>query len=155
MPNLASAPPDCVLVHASCAQRDGLGVLLLGPAGSGKSDLVLRLIDRGFGLVADDQVVLEGSMASAPSSLAGLLEIRGLGLLRLPFAASARLALAVSLQRGERLPAPTRYEFVDIPMISLDPWAASAPLLVGMALDAATGGQVFQRGGALVTGAFG
>ena len=61
-------------IHASCAARDGAGVLLLGPPGSGKSDLVLRLLDRGFTLVADDRVVIEDGHASAPAALAGLLQ---------------------------------------------------------------------------------
>ncbi len=142
------------MLHASCAERGGAGVLLLGPPGSGKSDLMLRLIDRGFGLVADDQVVLESGVASAPPALAGLLEVRGLGLIRLPFVGSARLALAVCLRRGERLPVPARYGIADVPMVLIDPLAASAPLLVAMALDAVLGRAVLQHGGAFVTGAF-
>ena len=58
-------------IHASCAAREGHGVLLLGPSGSGKSDLLLRLLDRGFALVADDRVDLQSGMASAPATLAG------------------------------------------------------------------------------------
>ena len=115
------------------------GVLLVGPSGCGKSDMVLRLIDRGFVLVADDQMVLDGRMASAPEPLAGLLEIRGLGLLRLPFARSVKLALAVRLTAGERLPTPARYELADVPLVCLHAWPASAPLLVERALDAAMG----------------
>ena len=143
-----------MLLHASCVHRGGAGVLLTGPPGSGKSDMVLRLVERGFTLVADDQVVLVGLTARAPAALAGLLEVRGLGLLRMSFAASARLALAVILQRGERLPTPARYEIADVPMVSIDPWPASAPLLVGMALDAVLGRAVLEREGAFVTGAF-
>ena len=144
-----------MLVHASCAHLGGAGVLLLGPPGSGKSDLVLRLIDRGFELVADDQVLLEGAHASGPAALAGLIEVRGLGLLRVPFAPSVRLALAVGLRRGERLPSPARYEIADVPMVSIDPRPASAPLLVRMALDAVLGRGVLQGEGCFVTGAFG
>ncbi len=135
-------------LHGSCAARKGAGVLLLGEPGSGKSDLLLRLIDRGFVLVADDQVAIDGLMASPPDALAGLLEVRGLGLLRLSFA-PARLALAVRLARGERLPLPARYEVLDLPMVSLDPWFASAPLRVELALNAAQGVGSFE------TGAFG
>ena len=65
-------------IHGSCAARDGAAVLLLGPSGSGKSDLALRLLDRGFLLVADDQVLIEDGVARAPPPLAGLLELRGL-----------------------------------------------------------------------------
>ncbi len=136
-------------LHASCAARDGAGVLLLGPPGAGKSDLLLRLIDRGFSLVADDQVLIDGLLASPPSALAGLIEVRGLGLLRLPHLARARLALVVELRRGERLPGPGRYENLDLPVVLVDPWPASAPMLVELALEAAQGR------GSFVTGAFG
>ena len=124
-------------------------MLLLGPAGAGKSDLLLRLIDRGFSLVADDQVLIDGLMASPPAVLAGLLEVRGLGLLRLPYTAPAGLVLAVALRRGERLPLPCRYQDLDLPMVLVDPWPASAPMLVELALDAVQGR------GSFVTGAFG
>jgi len=136
-------------LHASCAAKEAAGVLLIGPSGAGKSDLLLRLIDRGYTLVADDQVEITGLTAAAPSGLAGLLEVRGLGIVRLPYAASIRLALVVMLQRGERMPMPTRYDDLDLPMVSVDPWTASAPLLVGLALAAVQGTQPF------VTGAFG
>jgi HPr kinase/phosphorylase len=134
--------------HASCAARDAHGVLLLGPSGSGKSDLLLRLLDRGFALVADDQVEVEDGVATAPTVLAGLVEIRGLGILRLPYKATARLALAVTLAPGARLPDPSggtrlpdlaRDPRFGVPGITLDPWPASAPLRVSLALDCALG----------------
>ena len=136
-------------LHASCAARGDSGLLLLGPPGSGKSDLLLRLMDRGYDLVADDQVDLVGRVASAPAALAGLLEVRGLGILRRRFRADVTVALAVMLQRPERLPMPARYEIVDLPMISVDPFAASAPIVIGLALDGLAGQASF------VTGAFG
>jgi HPr kinase/phosphorylase len=123
-------------------------VLILGPSGAGKSDLLLRLIDRGFDLVADDQVLIEAGHASAPQNLAGLVEARGLGILRMPYQARAVLALVVQLQRSDRLPMPARYDLLDLPMISIDPWPASAPYLVELALAGALGKQPF------VTGAF-
>ena len=97
-------------LHASCAARDVHGVLLLGPPGSGKSDLLLRLLDRGFALVADDRVEVEDGVARAPAALAGLVEVRGLGILSLPCQAEARLALAVTRGPGERLPPPRRLQ---------------------------------------------
>src|SRR5919205_3670266 len=84
-----------VRVHGTCVARSGAGVLLLGPAGAGKSDLALRLLSRGFDLVADDQVVIEDGVACPPPPLAGLMEVRGVGIVRLAYVAAARLALGV------------------------------------------------------------
>jgi HPr kinase/phosphorylase len=127
-------------IHASCAARDGAGVLLLGPSGCGKSDMVLRLLDRGFRLVADDRVDIADGWASAPAALAGLLEVRGLGIVRLAHVSRARLALAVDLSRGaDRLPRPERHERLDVPLIHLDPAASSAAQRIALALDCALG----------------
>lgn len=130
-------------VHASCVARGGHGLLLLGPSGAGKSDLALRLIGRGFVLVADDRVEIEAGRAGPPARLAGLLEIRGVGLLRFPFEAGVRLALALALgERPERLPAPARPMFIPgVPLLAFDPWEASAPDKAAAALAAATGAQ--------------
>jgi HPr kinase/phosphorylase len=120
--------------------REGDGVLLIGPSGSGKSDLALRLLGRGFSLVADDRVDIEDGVATAPTALAGLLEVRGLGIVRLPHAAAARLALVAELGVApERLPAPARHTGLGLPLIRLDPAAASAPDRVALALDCALG----------------
>lgn len=125
-------------MHASCAARDGAGVLLVGPPGSGKSDLLLRLLARGFTLVADDQVDLSDGIASAPEALAGLLETRGLGITRLPHT-SAPIRLVVALdQREERMPHPRTHD-LGVPLIGLDPAQPSAPERVMLALDCATG----------------
>ncbi len=138
-------------IHASCAARDGAGVLLLGPAGCGKSDLLLRLLDRGFELVADDRVEIECGEARAPASLAGLLEVRGLGIVRLPHRAAARLRLAVELVGAEslpaRLPLPRRHGSLDLPLVAVDPERASAARRVCLALDCALG-RVAQLAGA-------
>jgi HPr kinase/phosphorylase len=113
---------------------------VLGPAGSGKSDLVLRLLDRGFDLVADDRVEIDQDMARAPASLAGLIEVRGLGVLRLPYVPEARLALVVDVAaRLVRLPAPARYAALDLPLVAIEPTAASAAQRVALALDCALG----------------
>jgi HPr kinase/phosphorylase len=132
-------------VHGSCAARNGRGVLLTGSPGAGKSDLVLRLLDRGFALVADDQVEIAAGVARAPPSLAGLLEVRGLGIVRLPYLAAVSLSLVVHLSgpdladSGPRLPEPVRDPLLDLPVIRLDPRAASAPIRVALALDCALG----------------
>jgi HPr kinase/phosphorylase len=135
-------------IHASCAARGGAGVLLLGPPGSGKSDLLLRLLDRGFVLVADDRVEVADGEAWAPPALAGLLEVRGLGILRLAHAARARVALAVDLgARPERLPVPARHPVLGVPVMALDASRPSAPQVVELALDCALG-TVAQTAGA-------
>lgn len=134
-------------IHASCAARDGCGVLLLGPPGSGKSDLLLRLLDHRFVLVADDQVRIADGCASAPAALAGLLEVRGLGIMRMAYAASAPLALAVGMGAGERLPQPARHAGTGLPLVMVDPRHASAPARVGLALDCVLG-QASQVAGA-------
>jgi HPr kinase/phosphorylase len=137
-------------MHASCAALDGAGVLLTGPAGSGKSDLLLRLLDRGFVLVADDWVDIEEGVASPPASLAGLLEVRGIGIMRLPYLARARLALAVDLAASPcRLPAPTRHPLLGVPVIALDPFGVSAAQRVALALDCVQG-RIGQVAGAFV-----
>jgi len=128
--------------HGSCAARDGAGVLLLGGSGVGKSDLTLRLLDRGFELVADDRVDVVDGVASAPQALAGLLELRGLGLLRLPFLAAARLRLVAQLgTEVDRLPPPQRFAPLDLPQITLDAMLASAAQRIAIALDLALGVQ--------------
>lgn len=133
-------------VHGSCAAREGAGVLVLGPSGSGKSELVLRLLDRGFLLVADDRVDLADGCASAPAPLAGLLEVRGLGLLRLPHLARARLALAVTLGAPDRLPAPVRHDPTGLPLVTVDPSRPSAAQVVALALDCALGRRTLHAG---------
>lgn len=127
-------------VYGSCAAREGHAVLVTGPSGAGKSDLVLRLLDRGFQLVADDRVDVAGGYASVPAALAGLLEVRGLGILRLPYIARARLALLVQLVgEAPRLPEPQRDAEFGVPVIRVIPDTASAPQRVALALDCALG----------------
>ncbi|MGC8468699.1 MAG: HPr kinase/phosphorylase [Acetobacteraceae bacterium] len=127
-------------LHATCLARDDEGLLLLGSAGAGKSDLALRLLDHGFLLVADDRVDIEAGRARAPAALAGLLEVRGLGIFRLPFRTEARLVLAAELgAAAERLPEPRRHHALGLPVIALDPFTPSAPARLALAFAAATG----------------
>jgi HPr kinase/phosphorylase len=134
-----------VMVHGTCIAFDGHGILLRGAAGSGKSDLALRTIDRGARLVADDQVVLarqgDGVIASAPASLRGLIEIRGLGIMRIDAATEARIALVADMTEPhaiERLPERRRCDIdgVSIPWLALAPFEASAPAKLRFALMA-------------------
>jgi HPr kinase/phosphorylase len=103
---------DSTILHAAAVALAGRGVLILGASGSGKSALALQLIARGAALVADDRVVLvrrgAALLAGAPASLAGLIEARGFGLLRLPSMPEAPVAVAVDLDRrpAARMPQP-------------------------------------------------
>jgi len=128
-------------LHASVVAKGDEGVILLGPSGAGKSELALLLLERGFTLVADDRVVLEEEgWAGPPAELAGLLEVRGLGIFRLPHAPRARLVLAVSLgQAGARLPAPRRHPALDLPLLQLAGASPAAALRIEWALDALAG----------------
>lgn len=140
-----------MLLHASCAALGADAVLFLGPPGSGKSDLVLRLLDRGWRLVADDQVRLEpGRPPEPPPALAGMLELRGLGLFTgLPGPDGAvALRLAAELGTPERLPAPRRWDGagMSLPLVTLAPFEASAPLKLEWALAAACGRRTQQAG---------
>lgn len=148
------------LVHGTCLDFGGTGVLILGPPGSGKSDLALRLIDapgRGLGghlasarLVADDQVLLlrdgGGIVATAPAPLAGLIEVRGIGILTADFHRRSRIGLLVRLLPAadiERLPEPSdsveELLGVGLPTIRIDPRLASAPARVRAGLQALSG----------------
>jgi HPr kinase/phosphorylase len=132
-------------LHASCVQLGGTGVVLLGASGVGKSDLALRLIDSGATLVADDQVHIEvaetGLLGRPAEALAGLLEVRGLGILRLPYCEVSPLGLVVELDRHEsvaRLPTRSTYTLLgtDLRYLRLDPREASADAKVRIALAA-------------------
>ncbi|WP_142848972.1 HPr kinase/phosphorylase [Telmatospirillum sp. J64-1] len=134
-------------VHGSCVVIGEKAVLLRGPSGSGKSDLALRLIDDGARLVADDQTeltVLGGRLwAAPPATIAGMIEVRGLGILRLEHVERAELVLAVDLKPGgeiERLPAPQSVEWlgVDLPLVALDPFHPSAAAKLRLAMRVAT-----------------
>jgi len=117
-------------------------VLIEGPSGAGKSDLTLRLIDRGAKLVSDDYTLLTridgGLIATAPATIAGKIEVRGLGIIALPHVDKVRVALVVSLTDSpERMPLAAevrRIAGVDIHSVEIDPRSASAAIKVEMAL---------------------
>ena len=136
-----------VNIHASCVALKGKGVLILGDSGAGKSDLALRLIDEGAKLVADDRTELyvdkEKLFARAPKSIAGLIEVRGLGIVARPFVGKAAIALVVQLGVPERLPRPECFQpprplklVKPPPLIRLDGALPSAPARIRLALAA-------------------
>jgi len=104
-----SAPVHLVM-QASAVAIAGRALLIEGPPGSGKSSLALALIARGAQLIGDDGVTLtlagDHLIASPPPNIAGLLEVRGVGLVHLPTAAPAPVALILTLggPLAERLP---------------------------------------------------
>jgi serine kinase of HPr protein (carbohydrate metabolism regulator) len=130
-------------IHASTVASDGRAVLITGPSGSGKSDLALRLLDRGFALVSDDQTLVKRDdgrlIASAPPTIAGKLEIRGIGIVEMESTADVPVALLVELTSDiQRLPDESRERSilgVTLPMVSIDAMAASAPAKVAIALE--------------------
>lgn len=130
-------------LHVSTVAKNGVAVLISGPSGAGKSDLALRLIDRGALLVSDDYTIVRrvsGTLlASAPSTISGKLEVRGLGVLEFECLADVRVGLFVDLGAPvERMP-----ELIDsivvagvkLPAIALSGHDASAPCKVELALD--------------------
>jgi serine kinase of HPr protein (carbohydrate metabolism regulator) len=129
-------------VHATCVAIGGRGILIRGRSGSGKSDLALRLIDRGARLVSDDYTLLDQKdgrlRARPPETIAGRLEVRGVGLVDLPYATEVPVCLLVELdQVPERLPEAAKgVPLLDtvIPAIALAPLEASAPLKLEQAL---------------------
>lgn len=139
-------------IHASCVELGGTGVLLLGDSGSGKSDLALRLIDAGGRLVADDRTDLrrEGTrlIASPPATIAGRIEVRGLGIVPVAHVACSPVVLAVDLvapDRVERMPAAQYRSWlgIDIPLVALDPFQASAAAKIRLAAREAARGRMF------------
>jgi serine kinase of HPr protein (carbohydrate metabolism regulator) len=130
-------------VHASTVAIDGRAVLITGPSGSGKSDLALRLLDRGFTLVSDDQTILkregERLVADVPSTIAGKLEIRGIGIVDVERVSDVPVALIVELTSEiERIPDDSRERLIlgiRLPLIAIDAMTASAPSKVALALD--------------------
>jgi serine kinase of HPr protein (carbohydrate metabolism regulator) len=124
-----------VLTHGTAIAIDGEALLLRGPPGAGKSDLALRLIDGGARLVADDQTEIsrrgERIWVRAPAVVAGLIEVRGIGILRLEAMAEAPLALIVDLVPRaviERLPEAAVETVLGLPIrrLAVAPFEASA-----------------------------
>jgi len=134
---------EVLTIHATAIALDGAAVLLRGPPGSGKSDLALRLIDRGARLIADDQTIVtlrRGQLfASAPPAIAGRLEVRGLGIVALDPVADVPVVAVFDLLAAaaiERLPEPATVSLLNValPLIRLDASAPSAAAKVRLAV---------------------
>lgn len=141
----ASADPDTRTIHATCIALDGYAALILGPSGSGKSDLALRAITTPMRdgrrlleptLVSDDQVVVsrrgEALYANPPATIRGLVEVRGVGIVEVEHVADAEIVLAVDIDPAakiERLPdevATYPLLGVKLPLMRLRAFEASA-----------------------------
>ena len=129
-------------IHASCVALRGRAVLIAGRSGSGKSDLAIRLIDRGAALVSDDYTELRRAdgrlLARAPARIAGRIELRGVGLVELATVADVPVCLLVDLDRPpERLPEAetARLAGVDVPRVALAALEPSAPVKLEYALQ--------------------
>jgi serine kinase of HPr protein (carbohydrate metabolism regulator) len=139
---MSTASLSSETLHASCIAREGRGILIYGRSGSGKSDLALRLIDRGALLVSDDYTIVrrvEGRLlARAPANIEGRIEVRGLGILPLEHVSDVPIALYVDLNLDVvRLPdrrEPIWVAGVQLPVIALNALEASAPVKVEVAL---------------------
>lgn len=146
-----TAPREC-LVHATAVAIGGSAALLRGPSGSGKSDLALRFVSafaaEGACLVADDQTVVcrvdAGLEVRAPGTIAGLIEVRGVGAVSIPHGDGAALKLLVDLAQGDAVPRmppdpPERESLLGcaLPVALLAPFEASAPIKLKLLLTGA------------------
>ena len=128
-------------VHAGCVAIGGRGTPIRGRSGSRKADLALRLIDRGARLVSDDYTILDARggriRAAAPATIAGKLEIRGIGIVEIAAESDVPVCLVVDLDAPpERLPEPkeTLLLGMPVPAVAIAALEASAPLKLEQAL---------------------
>ena len=133
--------PSSDRLHATTVAIDGVAVMIEGASGSGTSDLALRLIDRGATLVSDDQTLVvrsgKGLLARAPTTIAGQIEVRGIGILAMPHVDDVPVGLLVRVDGAiERMPErrARRIAGIDVRQFAVDPFHASAPIKVELAL---------------------
>ena len=136
-----TAVPETETLHATTVSIGGLGVLIEGASGTGKSDLAIRLIDRGATLVADDRTIVtrDGArvIATSPVTIAGKIEVRGVGIVAIDSVEDIPLILVVTLSRDiARMPEAAHRIIagVTLPAIRLDPREPSAPIKCEMVL---------------------
>ncbi len=134
-------------LHATTVAIESHGVMITGASGAGKSDLALQLIDRGAQLVSDDYTALKTDngllIARPPLTIAGKIEVRGLGLLTLDYRSSVAVSLIVDLDAAvERFPDPlpqTEILGLAIPTLPMRAFEASAVIKVEWALKMLAG----------------
>jgi hypothetical protein len=130
-------------LHATSVAIAGRVVLLCGPSGAGKSDLALRLIDRGGILVSDDYTLIKRTdgqlLATAPDTIRGKMEVRGLGIVAMPHVDDAPVALLADLfDKVDRMPLTPFFRAVagmDVPVVKIAPFETSAPIKIELALQ--------------------
>ena len=131
-------------IHATAVKLPAGGVLLTGPSGAGKSSLAYRLIARHAArLVADDRVCLIGHehilYAEPPGRLAGLMEVRGIGILRMDYLARAQLDLGVELVAADAVPRIAEPRYLEssgrhLPLIRLHAFDSDIHAKIDLAL---------------------
>jgi HPr kinase/phosphorylase len=129
-------------IHATGICINGQGVIIIGPSGSGKSDLALRLIDRGATLISDDRIIINirdnGITLNQAPNIEGKLEVRGIGILCILATNNIPLRMLVDLNaKVERLPDQPAYQQIagiSLPCIAISGFEASAPIKVELAL---------------------
>ena len=137
---------DIKQVHSTSVVLDDNGILITGDSGSGKSDLALRLIDNGATLISDDVTICKKQInhifLSSPRETKGLLEVREVGIITVPFVEQIKLRMVVKLinKELERLPKKRIYKLlgVDIPLLTINGLNSSSVIKVKVKLNEIT-----------------
>ena len=130
-------------IHSSSVVIDDNGVLILGDSGSGKSDLALRLIDSGATLISDDISICRKNLNNiylyCPPEIKGLLEVREIGIITVPFVERIKLRLVVNLKsnNNERFPKDSCFRIlgIKIPIINIEGKNSSAVAKIKVKLN--------------------
>ena len=130
-------------IHSTSVVIDDNGVLILGDSGSGKSDLALRLIDNGATLISDDISICRKNLNNiylyCPPEIKGLLEVREVGIITVPFVERIKLRLVVNLKsiNNERFPKDSTYKIlgIKIPIINIEGKNSSAVAKIKVKLN--------------------
>ena len=124
-------------LHATSVAIDGRAVLLCGPSGVGKSDLALRLIDRGATLVSDDYTLVQRIDGALRATAPDTMEVRGLGIVPMPHGDAPVALLCDLFDQVDRMPPEGLSRAVaglQVPVIKIAPFEVSAAIKVELAL---------------------